>query len=176
MKTTILLIGTLHKNLTPNDELRDLLEEIKPTQLFVELPEINSNKRHEAENVSTEMNFAYQWARKHNIPAVSYDTEEVTLEDSVDTTSARYKDLSEMELEEARQLGWRGSNRKLPTAWHQLMSEYIDIEKWDARERHMLENIKKNLASSGTVLILTGAAHLDFFEKSLPNAVLPLRS
>jgi hypothetical protein len=55
-----------------------------------------------------------------------------------------------------------------------IVEKYFDINKSKQREYKMLENIKKNLVE-GKNLILTGAGHLTFFQKELPEAKLPFR-
>lgn len=175
----VFIIGTLHLGFTPKDELREVLEELRLTQLFVELPPEDSEKREVAEKHSDEMAFAYRWAKENNVLVVSYDIGGGNLEKEGAEEDKEYIQLSKEELEEAKKISWRERNKKNAykgSAWEKIKEKFIDQKKWDAREKQMLENIRQNLADEGTVVILTGAGHLDFFEENLSEAEFLFRS
>lgn len=44
------------------------------------------------------------------------------------------------------------------------------------RKNEMLKNIQNNIIKSGTAVIITGVAHLDFFERNIKDAVFPFRN
>jgi len=52
----------------------------------------------------------------------------------------------------------------------------IDQDKEKVREDKMLENIELNIAEGGTIIIITGKAHLNFFERNIKDAFFPFRN
>lgn len=181
MNRTI-IVGTLHLGLTRKNDLLKLLEEIRPDQLLVELPEEKS-ARERAARFSDEMNFAAMWAGTKGIPVAYFDTEESVLKDGISDEDATYHELVRRQVEEIKAFSWQELNKKEPWREGRLASaqqafwrECIDPHKWEHREEEMLKNIQRLKQAHGTVLILTGSGHLDFFERELPEAELPFRN
>ena len=56
----------------------------------------------------------------------------------------------------------------------ELYTRYIDQTKSEEREKALLQNIQENTVF-GTNVILTGAGHLNFFQKHFPDAIFPYR-
>lgn len=55
------------------------------------------------------------------------------------------------------------------------LNDIIDQDKEKLRENEMLKNIEVSMIRSGTVVIITGTAHLSFFERKIQDAILPFR-
>lgn len=55
------------------------------------------------------------------------------------------------------------------------IEKLIDPEKEKMREMEMLKNIQNNIIENGTVVIITGAGHLNFFEENIKDAIFPFR-
>ena len=55
-----------------------------------------------------------------------------------------------------------------------ITTKYFDIKKSQEREQKMLKEIRVKLIE-GTNVIVTGAGHLSFFEKEIPDAELLFR-
>lgn len=181
MRTVV--IGTLHLGLTRRNDLRKILEELKPAQLLVELPE-EPTARLRASQHSDEMAFAAMWAETKSIPVGFFDVNEGgILKDGVSENDSDFKRLVDEQVAELKAFPWQDLNRRdvwekgrLGEVERELYSQYFDAEKWEVRERKMLENIKRLTGKEGTTVILTGAGHLVFFQKELPNAEFPYRN
>lgn len=167
--------------LTRKNDLRRILEEIKPDQLLLELPE-EAGARVEAARHSDEMAFADRWARTKGVSTGYFDVDMSILRDGISEEDPEYMELVNREVAELQAYSWQELNRKEPWQMGKLAStqrefwrRFFDEEKWDRREKGMLENIRRLRKSNGTVLILTGAGHLDFFQRELPDAEFRLR-
>jgi len=179
----VVVIGTLHLGLTPKSELKKTLDELDPDQLLVELP-ADKSVRVDAAAHSDEMQFAANWAGTKGIPVNFFDinTGSILKGDNVED-DPDYQKLVAEEITEAKAYTWKQLNSKAP--WEKgrlgeigrnMFRDYIDLEKWNAREVSMLENIERLMLRDGTIIILTGAGHLDFFENNLPGADLLFRN
>lgn len=181
MNRTI-IVGTLHLGLTRKNDLKKLLEEIHPDQLLLELP-AEQSARERASRTSDEMGFAAMWAGTKGIPVAYFDTGESVLRDGISVEGSLYKELESRQVQEIKAFSWQDLNKKEPWREGRLASaqqtfwrECIDPAKWELREENMLENIQRLKKQKGTVLILTGAGHLDFFEREFPEAEFPYRN
>ena len=56
------------------------------------------------------------------------------------------------------------------------LDELIDQNKERVRENEMLQNIEANIIESGTIVVITGTAHLNFFERNIQDAIFPFRN
>jgi len=54
--------------------------------------------------------------------------------------------------------------------------ELINQDKERARENEMLKNIEANIIESGTIVVITGTGHLNFFERNIKDAIFPFRN
>lgn len=132
--------------------------------------------------MADEMGFATTWASTKSIPVGFFDTGMSVLKEGVSEEDPEYQELVNREIWEAQAFSWQELNKKEPwkkgrladVQW-EFWRKYIDPHKWEVREEKMLENIKRLKIPQGTVLILTGAGHLDFFERELPEAEFPFR-
>lgn len=182
MNEKIYIIGTLHQGFTPKDELADTLARLEPDLLMVELPPADSPVREQAEQISDEMKFAFDWAHKHSIPVVCFDTNEGILKVGIDENDPEYIALSDKEKKEAEKHSWKYHNKlvlsgdsEVLVSWRAFRGKYIDEEKGNRREEQMLENIRAEIANGMTHVVLTGVGHLLFFERQMPDAEFPLR-
>ena len=72
---------------------------------------------------------------------------------------------------------WKQFNQeKLNTKLNSLSKNLINKNNWNLREEEMSKNIQKSISKKGTVVVLTGCAHLSYFEKAFPKAKFPLRN
>ncbi len=172
----IIIIGTIHHGWTPNEELKDVLEKYVPNQLFIEIAEEDIVKNNLKE-YPPEMIFALNWAKENKVRADCFDVAGFTLKKG--TTKKEIKNLIEefSGLVKKTKLTWTDMNKeknlKLLDAPNYLNA--IDWKKEKAREREMLNNIKRVILKSGTIVIVTGAGHLKFFEEHFKRAEFPFR-
>lgn len=169
----LIIIGTLHIGLTPKEELKKVLEDINPDKLLVELSAPTKSGSKE------EMIFAAEWAEANGIPVGYFDIPFAAFKEAVTPEDPAYKEALAKQAEELKAYSWKELNKKdiyekcLTT---QMMIEtFIDKEKWDSRRQQMLSNIKNLALPEGKTLVLTGTAHLNFFEKKLPEVEMPFR-
>ncbi|MEK7659723.1 MAG: hypothetical protein AAB343_00805 [Patescibacteria group bacterium] len=176
---TIYIIGTLHLGYVPKDELYHELDKLRPDFLFLELPNVPIEQIKANADLRDEMISAYEWAIKNSVPTVFYDADTKILREDVDTSSPIFQENLDFQrrILDSGQYSWKDFNNEetlhiLDTPTQHLVS---DPAKEEEREHRMLEKINQHMISKGTVLILTGASHLYFFEKNLPQAIFPFR-
>ena len=177
----VVIIGTIHLNWTPKDELWEVLSDINPDQVLVELSEEELNLRPRSDSIRDEMFAAYDWAIQHKKLVNYFDTEDSPLKDGV---TGKEDEFLEHELkckELLKNYSWKDLNKLEP--WKisevqeledKITTKYFDIKKSQGREQKMLKEIRAKLIE-GTNVIVTGAGHLSFFEKEIPDAQLPFR-
>ncbi len=178
----VVIIGTLHLGLTPLNELKSTLETLKPNQVLVELPQ-NIEDKIKTESSSNEMVFAANWAQINNIPVGCFDVDEGnTLKDGISENNEDYLDLVKQQVSEIKAFSWKELNNdrlwregRLGKIERKLYTDCVDNKKDEAREERMLENIKRLMLPNGTIVILTGIGHLNFFEKNLPDSEILFR-
>ena len=56
------------------------------------------------------------------------------------------------------------------------LDKLTDPDKERLRENEMLKNIETNVAECGTIIVITGTAHLNFFELNIKDAIFPFRN
>jgi hypothetical protein len=172
--TKIIIIGTLHAGLTPNRELGNVLKNLNPDLLLVEIANDDLIKNNLA-GYPEEIIFACKWAKENGIKISGFDSKINIFKNEV-----LPDDNAELLEEQKKLLGkfsWKDCNKKeneklLDTKKEEMI---IDKKKWKKRENEMLKNIEKNIPNNGTIVIITGVGHLDFFEKKMKNAIFPLR-
>ncbi len=172
----IIIIGTLHAGLTPENELKEVLEKYSPDQLLVEIVE-EDVKKEKFDSYPPEMIFVYKWAKKNKIKVNGFDSK-------IDVFS---KGMAEEDNEKVIQeqkilmnnlnLKWKDMNKaenlkKLDT---DSAKKLVDPEKEAKRESEMLKNIKKSMIRGGTIVIITGCGHLEFLERHIKDAIFPFR-
>ena len=170
----IIIIGTLHAGLTPENELKEVLEKYNPNQLLIEIAEEDIKNR-EFYSYPLEMVFAYDWANKNKVKVNGFDLK-------IDVLRKGMKEEDNQKvIEEQKKLmnnfSWKDMNKaenlkKLDT---DSAKNLVDSKKEEKREFEMLKNIKNSMIDNGKILIITGCGHLDFFEKHIINAVFPFR-
>ncbi len=178
----ITIIGTIHLNWTPKEELEKVLAELKPGKLLVELSEGELAKG-EGESIRDEMFSAYNWAVANDVPVTVFDIDDVTgLKEGVTGQESEFMEHELKCKELLKEYSWKDLNKLEPWQVAEVASlekeiedKYFDKEKSKQREMKMLENIKKELVE-GQNVIVTGAGHLTFFKEHLPGAKLPFRN
>jgi len=172
----IYIIGTEHDMLPRRkNEFQSLLKTLNPDQILVEIVQ-KDLKSGKTGKYPKEMVFAAKWGNKNKKVVMGFDAPiEIARKDN---TKQRYIDVLNKVRKLVKGLSWEDINRKSyphKTEVSRLIMELIDKKKHDAREKQMLKNVRKMTLKDGKILILTGAMHLDFFEKHIKGAIFPLR-
>src|SRR3990167_10061942 len=154
MKITI--IGTLHKGLTSNKELRGILEKIKPNQILLEIQQADIDNNN-LEDYSDEMIFAYKWAKNKNIHVNGFDSKINTLSKIMTKEDEKEIIKKQKEIVKERNFSWKELNKEKNLGiLEEIENKLINKDKWTQRENEMLANIKKVINSEGIIIILTG--------------------
>ena len=167
----LFFLGTIHENITPPEELIEMIDELQPDTLLVEI----TQEAIESQVVSMyppEMQAALEWAGKKNVPVYGFD-EDIDIHLSEIDEEQMQTDL-EKQKQYFRNVGWKEANK----AQHRnngksFFETYCDMNLFRKRQDKMAKNIKKY--SSGKTVVITGAAHIEFFSKEFPQAKFPLR-
>jgi hypothetical protein len=172
----ITIIGTIHGGFTPNEELKDVLEKYRPHQLFVEIAEEDVAKN-KLKDYPPEMVFAMNWAKENKIKVNCFDITENSLKKGVTKKEIKNLNKDADELIKRNKFTWMDLNEEGKQKIFDTPAylNAVDWKKEKARELKMLANIKKAMRKSGTIVIVTGAGHLKFFEKHLKGAEFPFR-
>lgn len=175
MPRKIIIIGTLHAGITPNDELKEVIENFKPDQILVEISNEDIDKN-DLSSYPPEMIFACTWAKNNNVKVAGFDSKMNVLKEGVMLNDNQ--DVIEKQKNLIKNLSWKDFNKieneKLLDG--DGIEEIVDSEKDKARELEMLNNIDSFIIKNGTVLIITGIAHLNFFERNINKAIFPFRN
>lgn len=170
----LIFIGTLHAGITPKDELADILKGLKPTQLLVEIQQkdIASNN---LKDYPDEMIFAYHWAIKNKIPAFGFDSGINELSDNATTEDEER--LVQRDRQIVSQHNWKDFNKDeyMKLFETEEDSALVNEKKSNLRELEMLQNINGGIDPNGTIIVLTGAYHLKYFENKFKDATFPYR-
>ncbi|MCF7816099.1 MAG: hypothetical protein K9M10_00005 [Candidatus Pacebacteria bacterium] len=178
----VIIIGTIHLNWTPKEELWETLSNINPDQVLVELSDEELNLRPRNDSIRDEMFFAYDWAIQHNKLVNYFDTEDSPLKEGVTGKEPEFMEHELRSKELLKNYSWKDLNKMEP--WKisevkeledKITEKYFDIKKSKEREQKMLGNILSKLIE-GTNVVIIGAGHLSFFEKEIPGAILPFRN
>ena len=174
----IYIIGTLHNMLPKHqEELESLLEELNPVQILVEIV----RKDLETKNIRKypkEMMFAYKWGIKHGKKTDGFDVPLDVVKKSITKRELKRVEKEAISVIDKYGLTWKDFNKSKYEHIKEidrLENKIIDRPKDKLRQRKMLENIHKMMIEDGSILILTGAGHLSFFERNLKGAIFPLR-
>lgn len=176
----IIIIGTLHHEFTPKPELEEIIKEINPDKVLVELsPEEMVRPREDSRR--DEMFFAYDWAIENGKQVDVFDIENDILKEGITGKEPDFAKVGSEMGELLKVHSWKDQNNE--EVWKTpaytklddyLKEKYFNTEKVEERDQIMLQNIKDKLVE-GKNLIVTGTAHLTFFKEQLPSAILPLR-
>ena len=170
----IIIIGTLHAGLTDEIELKHLLEKYNPDQVFVEIAQEDIDKG-KINSYPPEMISIYGWAIEQDIVVNGFDSKINTLRERL--TNKDNQAVIEEQKKIMKNFNWKDMNKEKNNGLLHIPSLdlLVDKEKEAKRELEMLAKINSVMVSQGTVLIVTGCGHLNFFEKMLPDAIFPLR-
>lgn len=177
----VIIIGTIHLNWTPREELWEVLNNINPDQVLVELSGEELNMRPRSDSIRDEIFSAYDWAIQNNKLVNYFDTEDSPLKDGVTGKEPEFLEHELKSKELLKNYSWKDLNKTEP--WRisevkeledKITEKYFDMKKSKEREQKMLGNILNKLIE-GTNVVITGAGHLSFFEKEIPDAILPFR-
>lgn len=167
----IIVIGTLHAGLTPNEELEKIFTEYKPTQILVEISQddINSDNLNK---YPPEMIFTYEWAITNNVKVNGFDSKINVFKEGL--TENDNLDLIEEQKKLIKKYSWKDFNKSENKKLLDI-DNITDPVKEKKREQEILKNINKAIDENGSILIITGCGHLDFLEQNLKNAIFPFR-
>jgi len=170
----IVIVGTLHAGLTSKKELKSIFEKYSPDQILVEIVEEDINDTN-FDNYPEEMVFTYHYSKKRGIKVNGFDSKINSLKEGVSEKN------NQRAIEEQREImknfTWKEMNKakNLKRLDTESSKKLVDLGKEKERESEMLENINNVIIREGVVLILTGCAHLNFFEKNIKKAIFPFK-
>lgn len=169
----IVVIGTIHGR-TPRRELEEVLDEISPDLLLVEIAE-EDLKKEEIEKYPEEMVAACQWAKENGVQTHGFDVDIDVFRKGVG--EEENERVIELQKEVMGKISWKNMNQEenlklldIPEA-----RSLVDHKKEEEREKLMLSNIKGHIEHEGTVVVITGCGHLEFLEQEVPSAHFPFR-
>lgn len=177
----VIIIGTIHLNCTPKGELEEVLRDINPDKVLVELTNNELNGDLREDSIRDEMFVAYDWGVRNKKMVDYFDTEYNTLKDGVTGKESEFLQYELRCKKLLKDYSWKDLNKEEP--WNipevakledEIEKKYFDDEKSKKREYKMLDNIRSKLID-GTNVIITGAGHLSFFKREMPEAILPFR-
>ncbi len=175
----IFIVGTIHGQYTPDAELREVLEDLKPDQVLVELSEAPTTEMKDRLIYATEMVFAYNWAKDKGLTVGTFDVDDQHsyFKEGKGPNDPEYKKLMEKQQAIIKEHSWREFNHE---ALNELLDDPLipilfDIKSDEKREDQMLENLTRLMFKEGRIVIVTGAGHLKFFESKIPDVKIPLR-
>jgi len=178
------IIGVIH-NFVPKKDLTELLEKYNPDQIMVEVT-ASDLKNKNFKNYGKEFKDAYKWCKKNKRKVTGFDYWKKGWPQSEDMSKSEekeYKKIEKILVKIFKKYGWKKFNKK---KYEKLLDKYVDKAKESVpyikeiyeilpiRQKKMLLNVKKRALKKGTILILTGVGHLDFFQKHL-KAEFPFR-
>ncbi|NTW75990.1 MAG: hypothetical protein HGB34_03755 [Candidatus Moranbacteria bacterium] len=174
MKQTITIIGTLHAGFTPEAELRAIIERYRPDLVLVEIVQEDIDSRN-ISDYPPEMVFAYRWAVENGVSVKGFDSKIDTFRGGF--SKERNDEIVRKQGEIIAKHDWKDFNRPEIDGLLDIreLADSIDPELEAEREALMLKNIRESIGDASAVLVLAGCGHLDFLEKAMPDAVLPLR-
>lgn len=172
----IFIIGTIH-GYTPYEELEQVLEPLSLSQLFIELPPDAEKNIQSGKDIRNEMWHIYLWAKQKNIPTMCFDVYMPLFREGKSPQSPEFAELIQEQKDIIAQYSWKEFNQedvsnKLST---ELEKSLFDPEKAQRREEKMLTTIQEYIDPQGNIGIITGTAHLPFFEKHFDGAHFPIR-
>ncbi len=172
----IYIIGTVH-NMLPKykEELKSVMKGILPDQVLVEIVK-EDLKKQKLRKYPKEMVYAYRWAIKNKKKVDAFDAPIEIVKKSV--IKKELKEAEKKLFKIINKYDWKELNKpKYDTdkEFGEIFHKLIDKKKDRLRQKKMFGNINKIMKKDGTILILTGVAHLSFFERNLKGAIFPLR-
>ena len=169
----IYFIGTLHGR-TPKNDLESMLNKLNPDQLILEIQQTDIENKN-LNSYPDEMVFGHNWAEKNNVSIYGMDTAFSEIADDKDEEDNQK--VIALQDKIITNHDWKDFNKEEYLKLLEIPEEkeLIDEEKSNLREQEMLKNMLSNAILKGTIVVLTGAGHLAFFEKELPEAIFPLR-
>jgi hypothetical protein len=122
------------------------------------------------------MIFAFEWAKSNNVKVAGFDSKINVFREGVMPEDNQV--IIEKQKKLINKLSWKDFNKieneKLLAV--DGLDELIDQDKERVREDEMLKNIEASIIGSGTVVIITGTAHLNFFKRNIKDAIFPFRN
>lgn len=167
--TKLFFVGTIHEDITPPDELVEVVASVDPDMVLVEIAQedVDSN---EVESYPSEMQAIHAWAVKNDLPVYGFDYLVEVMRSDVDEEAAQ-TDLDTLK-QHFRRIGWKQANKESSPPVD-FFAKYCDMSLFSKRQEEMARNIKQ--VATGRAVVVTGTAHLDFFADVFPGACFPLR-
>ncbi len=162
------IVGTAHN---PADDLESVVRSIRPQQLLLEIVD-EELRRGELEDQLPEMMAMYHFAKGQGILVRGFDARVdiiipiVTQEDLLyaDGVARKYGTLGFQEL----------NKRQYDEVWEKIARMAINPEAHAQRQGAMVENIRE-MRMPGDNLLFCGIGHLQYLERTIPDAVFPFR-
>jgi pheromone shutdown protein TraB len=175
MPRKIIVIGTLHAGITPNNELKAAIESFEPDQLLLEIANDDIVKN-DLSPYPPEMIFAFEWAKSNNVKVAGFDSKINVFREGV--MPEHNQAIIDKQKKLIKKLSWKDFNKIENEKLLDVdgSDELIDQDKERVRENEMLKNIEENIIENGTIVIITGTAHLNFFERNIKDAIFPFRN
>jgi len=172
MSSNLYFLGTLHAGLTINNELELIIKQIDPDQILVEVAQVDIDQNN-IDSYPPEMILAFTLSKENKIPVNGFDSKMNILKPNI--TEQDNRRLIERQKLIIGNRSWKDFNLSENARLLYESNNLINQDKWQLRQHKMVENIKKLASKNKRVLIITGCAHLDFFEHSFKDATFPLR-
>lgn len=173
MTQEIFFIGTLHAGFTNILELKDLVNNLNPDQLFVEI-EQKDLENETIDSYPSEMIALYNWAKQENILVCGFDSNIDVIKKG--KTSKDNADVILKQEEIIKNYDWKEFNKQeLNEKLDFISKNLINYTNWNIREKEMAGNIRQQIIKKGKIIVLTGSAHLSYFKKEFSKAKFPLR-
>lgn len=121
------------------------------------------------------MIFTYKWAKKNKIKVNGFDAKSNVFKKGItETDNLRLIKKQEKLL---KNYTWKDLNKKENDKLLNIddLNLIVDHRKEKSREIKMLSNIKRSVIKDGVAMIITGSAHLNFFEKHFKKVIFPYR-
>jgi pheromone shutdown protein TraB len=175
MSKKIIIIGTLHAGITPNNELKEVIEGFEPDQLLIEIAN-DDIIENDLISYPPEMIFALEWAKNNNVKVCGFDSKIDVFRKGI--MPEENQAMIEKQKKLIKNISWKDFNKIKNEKVLDVdgLDELIDHEKERMREYEMLNNIESNIIESGTIVVITGIAHLNFFERNIKDAIFPFRN
>jgi len=169
----ILVYGTVH-NMIPTKELNAILDKNQPDLILVD--EYQDNIKMNRLNQSPqEVKDAIAWANANYVNIFGFGLRRTVVKKPLPSK----KQLAEVAAAQKKILkgkSWKDANkRELASLEAKAAEPVIDQKALAQNRKQMLARINEYLPTGNKVVIFVGAAHLEFFQKNLPDAVFPLR-
>jgi len=176
----VVILGTIHLNWTPKEELVEEIAKYSPDKIFIELTkkEVEEGKDN---SIRDEMFNVLEYAKLNGVNYFLFDTDRDTFKAGVTGKEPGFNEYENKVKKLLSNYNWKDLNKQEP--WLEpkvnaleeyLKNTYFDIEEMNKREEELVANITSNLVE-GVNVVVTGAGHINTYLEKIPNSIAPLR-